>query len=68
MIMKRAKAWLDFNWPVFLVISPSTDGQEETGIHQEQAVPQEGQETDQEVFIESPPPKEALWMREWKNL
>lgn len=41
------------------LILPSADSQEEAGIHQEQAFPQEGQETDQEIFIESPPPTEA---------
>lgn len=39
-----------------LVLSPPADRQEEAGIREEQAVPQEGQETDQEISIESPPP------------
>lgn len=37
----------------------SADSQEEAGIHQEQVFPQEGQETDQEIFIGRPPPTEA---------
>lgn len=37
-------------------LSPSADCQEEARVHQEQALPQEGQETDQEVFIERRPP------------
>lgn len=40
-------------------LSPSADRQEEARVHQEQAVPQEGQETDQEVFIERRPPSEG---------
>lgn len=44
----------------FLLIFLSADSQEEAGIHQEQAFSQEGQETDQQIFIESPPPTEAL--------
>lgn len=35
-----------------MVIFPSADGQEEAGVHQEQAFPQEGQETYQEILIE----------------
>lgn len=44
---------------VFLVFPPSTDCQKEAGTHQEQAFHQEGQETDQEIFIERLPPTEA---------
>lgn len=49
---------------MFLLLSPSADCQKEAGIHQEQAFPQEGQETDQEIFIESLPPTEAHWTGE----
>lgn len=42
----------------------SADGQEEAWIHQEQAVPEKGQETDQEIFIEHPTPAEAHSGRE----
>ena len=51
-----------------LICLLSADIQEEEGIHQEQALPQEGQETEQEVFIESPPPTEAHCGRQRRNI
>lgn len=50
-------------------MSPSADSQEEARLHQEQAFPQEGQETHQEIFIERPPAsvttnRGALWTGE----
>ncbi len=58
-----AVARLDFDASVLLIFL-SADSQEEAGIHQEQAFPQEGQETDQEIFIGSPTPTEAHCGRE----